>query len=142
RTLINLTDNEKIMVLSVHRYLQKNMPKLKSKETTNLRKEVSLATGVGEATVARIVADFNRTGKIVSSKQGQRAPKEFQEIKSDMVVSCWKKCLDKARNYWETIDDEINDESDNSDNESLDFCSGDEDFCDFCSENENFDDRL
>ncbi|CAG8822948.1 12545_t:CDS:1, partial [Racocetra persica] len=59
-----------------------------------------------------------------------------------MVVSCWKKCLDKARNYWKTIDDEINDESDDSDNESLDFCSGDEDFCDFCSENENFDDRL
>ncbi|CAG8720074.1 15306_t:CDS:2, partial [Racocetra fulgida] len=128
RTPIALTDNEKIMVLSVHCYLQKNMPKLKSKETTNLRKEVSLATGVGEATVAHVVADFNRTGKIVSSKQGQRAPKEFQ--------------AEYARNYWETIDDEINDESDDSDNESLDFCSGDEDFCDFCSENENFDDRL
>ncbi|CAG8845663.1 34555_t:CDS:1, partial [Racocetra persica] len=85
RTPIALTDNEKIMVLSVHRYLQKNMPKLKSKEATNLRKEVSLATGVGEATVARVVADFNKTGKIVSSKQDQRAPKEFQAEYVDKI---------------------------------------------------------
>ena len=49
--------------------------------------------------------------------------------------------MGKARDYWETIEDEINDESDDSDNESLDLCSGDENFDDFRSEGEDFDDR-
>ncbi|CAG8475339.1 10226_t:CDS:2 [Gigaspora margarita] len=132
-TPIALTSNEKMMILSVHSYLQKNMPKRQSKEATNL------------------LAEFNKTGKISSSKQGHWAPKDFQAEyvnkihdiinSAKMVVSCWRKCLGKARDYWEMIEDEINDESDDSDNESLDLCSGDENFDDFCSECEDFDDR-
>ncbi|CAG8671128.1 5282_t:CDS:2, partial [Scutellospora calospora] len=40
-----------------------------SKQATNLRKEVFLATGVSKATVARVVAEFNKTGKIAPSDQ-------------------------------------------------------------------------
>ncbi|CAG8710643.1 5435_t:CDS:1, partial [Acaulospora morrowiae] len=47
--------------------------------TTNLRKEVSLATGVGEATVACILAEYNKTGKVKASIQGYRISKDFQE---------------------------------------------------------------
>ncbi|CAG8699666.1 13792_t:CDS:2 [Cetraspora pellucida] len=49
-----------------------------SKKTTNLHKEVSIATGVGEVTIARVVAEFNKTGKVTASEQGHRAPKDFQ----------------------------------------------------------------
>ncbi|CAG8515806.1 9261_t:CDS:2 [Cetraspora pellucida] len=120
-----------------------------SKKTTNLRKEISIATGVGETTIAHVVAKFNKTGKVTASEQGHRAPKDFQaeymnaihdlilsanrdslplslreiilelsklgfgqkqpdilslwnallssfqeEITPDMVVSCWRKCLE------------------------------------------------
>ncbi|CAG8532347.1 8079_t:CDS:2, partial [Gigaspora rosea] len=71
RTLGALTANEKMIVVSVHHYLQKNMSKRQSSEATTLRKEVALATEVGEATVARIVAEFNKTGEVAPSKQGQ-----------------------------------------------------------------------
>ncbi|CAG8723011.1 7872_t:CDS:1 [Gigaspora rosea] len=80
-----LTANKKMMVLSVHRYLQKNMPKRQSSEATTLRKEVALAIGVGEATVARIVAEINKTGEVAPSKQGQRAPKDFQTEYVDII---------------------------------------------------------
>ncbi|CAG8722624.1 25199_t:CDS:1, partial [Racocetra persica] len=42
---------------------------------------------------------------------------------SDVVVSYWKKCLGKARNYWEMVDDRINNESEDKD---VDLYSGDE----------------
>ncbi|CAG8679084.1 27814_t:CDS:2 [Dentiscutata erythropus] len=63
-TQIALTANKKIIILSVYSYLQKNMLKQQTNEATNLRKEVSLVTGVGEATIARVVAEFNETGKV------------------------------------------------------------------------------
>ncbi|CAG8828955.1 30200_t:CDS:1, partial [Gigaspora margarita] len=39
-----------------------------------------------------------------------------------------EKCLDEAKNYWKMIDDKINYESEDSSNESLDFCLEDKDF--------------
>ncbi|CAG8518422.1 2893_t:CDS:2 [Cetraspora pellucida] len=135
------------------------MTNVLSKQATNLRKEVSLATGVGEATVAHVIAEFNKAKKVTSSKQGQRTPKDFQaeyvnavhdlvlsankdglplslqapvfelselgfkEIKPVVVISCWKKCLSKARNYWEIVEVGINDESEDED---IDLYSGDE----------------
>ncbi|CAG8774661.1 16166_t:CDS:1, partial [Dentiscutata erythropus] len=85
RTQIALTVNEKKMILSVHNYIQEKMKMTDEiritdeqlKKATNLRKEVSIATGVGEATVARVVAEFNKTGKVTSSEQGHQAPKDF-----------------------------------------------------------------
>ncbi|CAG8825808.1 44701_t:CDS:1, partial [Gigaspora margarita] len=38
------------------------------------------------------------------------------EITSEVVVSCWKKCLNKAKEYWETIEVGIGDESDEDSN--------------------------
>ncbi|CAG8715111.1 13044_t:CDS:1, partial [Racocetra fulgida] len=40
-----------------------------AKQITNLRKEVSIATRVGEATIAHIVAEFNKTENVISSEQ-------------------------------------------------------------------------
>ncbi|CAG8451897.1 8946_t:CDS:10 [Scutellospora calospora] len=65
------------MILSVHNYIQEKMKMTdeikitdeQSKKATNLRKEVSIATEVGEATVAHVVAEFNKTGKVTSSEQ-------------------------------------------------------------------------
>ncbi|CAG8853372.1 6313_t:CDS:1, partial [Gigaspora margarita] len=65
RSPIALTANEKKMVLSVHNYIH-------SLEIINLHKEVSLATGVGEATVAHVLAEFNKTGAVIASEQGHR----------------------------------------------------------------------
>ncbi|CAG8669478.1 2833_t:CDS:2, partial [Cetraspora pellucida] len=137
-TQITLTVNEKKMILSIHNYLQEKMKMTdeikitdeQSKKATNLRKEVFIATKVDEATVAHVIAEFNKTEKIISSEQGHRAPKDFyteyvnaEEIKSDVVVLCWKKCLGKARNYWEMVNDGINNESEDED---IDLYSGDE----------------
>jgi len=43
-----------------------------------------------------------------------------EEITSKVVVSCWKKCLNKAKEYWETIEVSIGDESDEDSNTDTD----------------------
>ncbi|CAG8762954.1 14198_t:CDS:1, partial [Gigaspora rosea] len=48
-----------------------------------------------------------------------------EEITSKIVISCWKKCLSKAREYWKTIEHGLDDESDNSDGEILDTSDSD-----------------
>ncbi|CAG8702718.1 14969_t:CDS:1, partial [Dentiscutata heterogama] len=47
--------------------------------------EVSLATGVGKATIDHIVAEFNETEKVAPSKQGHQAPKDFQAEYVDKI---------------------------------------------------------
>ncbi|CAG8758623.1 10706_t:CDS:2 [Gigaspora margarita] len=149
RSPIALTANKKKMVLSVHNYIH-------SLEIINLRKEVSLATGVGEATIARVLAEFNKTGAVIASKQGHRSSRTlktdyikaiqdliltankngiplslrmlvldltelgFPKITSEVVVSCWKKCLNKAKEYWKTIEVGIGDESNEDSNTDTD----------------------
>ncbi|CAG8772793.1 14079_t:CDS:1, partial [Gigaspora rosea] len=49
-----------------------------SDETIYFHKEVFLATGVGEATIACVISEFNKTGKVTSSNQGHRSPQKFQ----------------------------------------------------------------
>jgi len=75
RSPIALTANEKKMVLSVYNYIH-------SLEIINLRKEVSLATGVGKATVARVLAEFNKTGAVIASEQGHRSSRT---LKADYI---------------------------------------------------------
>ncbi|CAG8687331.1 3652_t:CDS:1, partial [Cetraspora pellucida] len=48
-----------------------------SKKTTNLHKEVFIATGVDKATIACVVAKFNKTRKVTVLEQGHQAPKDF-----------------------------------------------------------------
>ncbi|CAG8649093.1 14684_t:CDS:1, partial [Dentiscutata heterogama] len=43
----------------------------------SLCKEVSLATGVSERTISRVLAKFNKTGEFKLSKQDQWPPQEF-----------------------------------------------------------------
>ncbi|CAG8715604.1 10751_t:CDS:1, partial [Gigaspora rosea] len=62
RSPIALTANEKKMGLSVYNYIH-------SLEIINLRQQVSLPTGVGEATVACVLAEFNKTGAVVASEK-------------------------------------------------------------------------
>ncbi|CAG8510170.1 20284_t:CDS:2, partial [Racocetra persica] len=56
-----------------------------SSKATTLCKEVALAIGVGEATIAHIVAEFNKTEEIMPSKQSQRASKNFQTEYMDVI---------------------------------------------------------
>ncbi|CAG8748692.1 7994_t:CDS:2 [Dentiscutata erythropus] len=122
-----------------------------AKQITNLRKEIFVATKVDEATIARVIAKFNKYRNITSLEQGHRPPKDFQveyvnaihdlilsanrnslslslqdivfqlfelgfeEITLDVVVSSWKKCLGKMGNYWEIVDNGINDKSEDKD---------------------------
>ncbi|CAG8744046.1 21553_t:CDS:2, partial [Dentiscutata erythropus] len=41
---------------------------------TNSHIEVSLATGVSEVTVARVLSEFNKTGTVILSEHGHRHP--------------------------------------------------------------------
>ncbi|CAG8718274.1 733_t:CDS:1, partial [Gigaspora margarita] len=63
RNSIALIANEKKMILSVYHYL-------KSQWVKNSREEVSLATGVSEATVAHVLSEFSKTGTVISSEHG------------------------------------------------------------------------
>ncbi|CAG8638866.1 10959_t:CDS:1, partial [Acaulospora morrowiae] len=69
------------MIISVHHYIQKNILSVnwQSHQATNLHKEVSLTTEVGKATVAHILAEYNKTGKVKASIQGHWISKDFQE---------------------------------------------------------------
>ncbi|CAG8832456.1 8747_t:CDS:1, partial [Gigaspora margarita] len=48
-----------------------------------------------------------------------------EEITSKIIISCWKKCLSKVRDYWETIEHGLDNKSDNSDGEILDTSDSD-----------------
>ncbi|CAG8774311.1 15767_t:CDS:1, partial [Acaulospora morrowiae] len=38
-----------------------------------------------------------------------------KEIKSNVIISCWKKYLNRARNYWKMIEVGMEDKDDDSD---------------------------
>ncbi|CAG8636113.1 9775_t:CDS:2 [Gigaspora margarita] len=73
------------MIISVHYYLKnkKDLLTQQSDETIYLRKEVSLATGVGKATIA-----------LTSSNQGHQSPQKFQaeylEAIHNLIISANK----------------------------------------------------
>ncbi|CAG8612096.1 5182_t:CDS:1, partial [Cetraspora pellucida] len=71
RDRIALTVNEKIMLISLHHYFQKNALYKKS----NLSKEVSLATGVSERSVYRVLAEYKKIGQVLPPKYNRRPPK-------------------------------------------------------------------
>ncbi|CAG8836719.1 46432_t:CDS:1, partial [Gigaspora margarita] len=72
---IALTANEKKIGLSVYNYIH-------SFEIINLCKEVSLAIGVGKATVACVLAEFNKTGAVIASEQGHQSSRT---LKTDYI---------------------------------------------------------
>ncbi|CAG8637875.1 32537_t:CDS:1, partial [Racocetra persica] len=87
RNPIALTANEKKMILSIYNYIH-------SLEIINLRQEVSLATGVGEATVAYVLAEFNKTGTVIASKQDYWSSKtlkmEYIKAIQDLILTANK----------------------------------------------------
>ncbi|CAG8457292.1 1471_t:CDS:2 [Gigaspora rosea] len=103
------------MVMSIYTYFQKN----KHYKNTNLCKEVVLATRVSKRTIDRILVEYDQNKEFKLPKYERRPLKEHQAdiqmqyvplfslqtkvIKSDSVVSCWKKCLGIARQYWENL---------------------------------------
>ncbi|CAG8609022.1 11401_t:CDS:2, partial [Racocetra persica] len=106
-------------------------------EATTLRKEVALATGVGEATVAYFQIEYvDVIRDQILARNKSNTPLSLQtliielsklEIKSELVVSCWRKYLGKARNYQEMVKVGICDESDKNEDENLDLYSENED---------------
>ncbi|CAG8569962.1 7255_t:CDS:2 [Gigaspora rosea] len=59
------------MGLSVYNYIH-------SLEIINPRKEVSLTTGVGKATVAHVLAEFNKTRAVIASEKGHRSSRNLK----------------------------------------------------------------
>ncbi|CAG8844801.1 26362_t:CDS:1, partial [Gigaspora margarita] len=51
RTHLPLTDNEKRMVINIHRYLSGNISLTKQKQKFTLHKQVALVSGISESTV-------------------------------------------------------------------------------------------
>ncbi|CAG8779239.1 13701_t:CDS:2 [Gigaspora margarita] len=96
-----------------------------TKQITNLCKEVSIATGVDEATIACVVAEFNKNRNIISSEQDHQSSKDFQveyvNAVHDLILFANRN--DKARNYWKMVDNGINNESEDED---IDLYSEDE----------------
>ncbi|CAG8719982.1 3428_t:CDS:2 [Gigaspora rosea] len=68
-----------------------------SDKTIYFRKEVSLATGVGEATIAHVVFEFNKTRKVILSNQGHQSPRKFQakylEAIHNLIISANKNSI-------------------------------------------------
>jgi transposase len=54
-----LTSNEKKMIVRVHQYFLSIRQRQTQRQDLSLRKEVASVLGIGEATVARVVAEYN-----------------------------------------------------------------------------------
>jgi len=59
RTQSPLTNNERHMIVSAHKYFSGAQQGTKQRERLPLRKQVAVALGIGEATVGRVVSDWN-----------------------------------------------------------------------------------
>ncbi|CAG8775330.1 20779_t:CDS:1 [Dentiscutata erythropus] len=96
-----LTTNEKAIIISVYFYLQKNIDKqvikLSYHQDFCLYKEVALATGVNERTIARVLAKFNKTREFALPKQDQQPPQNFNSeyvnAIRDIIFSANQNCL-------------------------------------------------
>jgi transposase len=66
----HLTANEKIMIVRVHLYLKDFLSRPKHHRAVKLRREVAEACGIGEATVGRIISEFNKENSVEKSKGG------------------------------------------------------------------------
>ena len=76
RTHIPLTDNEKRMVINIHRYLSGDISITKQKQKFTLRKQVALVSGISESTVGAVLSDWNKWNDgTFSSNQKIRRPK-------------------------------------------------------------------
>ncbi|CAG8677385.1 6183_t:CDS:1, partial [Ambispora gerdemannii] len=56
----SLTDNKRRMIISVHRYFSGAHNKKEQHQAMPLCKRVATALGIGEGTVARVIADWNQ----------------------------------------------------------------------------------
>ncbi|CAG8719796.1 9004_t:CDS:2, partial [Dentiscutata erythropus] len=81
RTQSALTLNKKTMVVSVYNYFNKNNQIISNNiKNFKIHNEVAIATGVGTATVARIITEYKKTKTITASKQGKRPLKKIDSI--------------------------------------------------------------
>ena len=59
RTQSPLTDNERSMIINLHEYFLSPQKWIEQKKNVTLRKQVAMALGIGEATVGRVLCDWN-----------------------------------------------------------------------------------
>ena len=64
-----LTSNEKKMIVRVHQYFLSIRQRQTQRQDLSLRKEVASVLGIGEATVARVVAEYNGSKNEEFSRQ-------------------------------------------------------------------------
>jgi len=86
-----LTSNEKKMIVRVHQYFLSIRQRQTQRQDLSLRKEVASVLGIGEATVARVVAEYNGSENEEFSRQTiQGRPK-----KGLQVIRYWLKVIMK-----------------------------------------------
>src|ERR1700722_1753357 len=66
-----LTSNEKTMIFRVHQYFLDIRQRHEPHQAISLRKEVATVLGIGEATVARIVAEYNKADSLPEKPHGR-----------------------------------------------------------------------
>ncbi|CAG8475281.1 31088_t:CDS:2 [Gigaspora margarita] len=116
-----LTTNEKIMVMLIYNYFQKN----KHYENTNLHKKVVLATG--HHLLKEQQAEYiNTICDLIFSANKSSTPFSIRILVLELsnlgfLVSHaqLKKCLGIAQQYWKGIEVEIDNQSNNDYNENL-----------------------
>jgi len=88
-----ITLNEKKMILSTHKYFFEYRQGQKQPEHIQLRKLVAKVLGIGEATVARVIAEGNKSEnkQLTAPKLPGRPRKELKpnvsEVIRDLVMS-------------------------------------------------------
>jgi hypothetical protein len=70
RNNVPLTENEKLMIVNIHRYFSDPTPIDKQHQKLTLRKRVAMVTGIAESTVGVVMSDWNERndGKFSSHK--------------------------------------------------------------------------
>ncbi|CAG8573164.1 12799_t:CDS:2 [Dentiscutata erythropus] len=115
RDRTTLTTNEKIIVILIYNYFQKSI----YYQNTNLRKEVVLATGIGERTVDHIFAKYNENKELKPPKYNRCPLKEYQaeyiNAIHDLIFLANKKAIEV----------EIDDKSDDNYDKNLDTSESD-----------------
>ena len=87
-----LTSNEKKMIVRVHQYFLSIQQRQTQRQDLSLRKEVASVLGIGEATVARVVAEYNGSKNEEFSRQTiQGRPKNIRI----QVIRYWLKVIMK-----------------------------------------------
>lgn len=87
RKMSHISENEKMMIVNVYKYVQETWPSDKYKSKTNMKNKTAETLGIGMTTVYRVLKEYTENDTVRSPAPPKKCP-NLVEIVDDFDKSC------------------------------------------------------